>query len=339
MIKLILTKNNGGEIKSMQKITKAMVLAGGLGTRFLPVTLAGAKELIAIGNKPILMYHLEDLAKAGITDVLIIGNKLKEESFKNFIVPSEDYINKIESDGKLELLKEYNDLMSKLNISYINQDDRFQNINGEVVENEYYNLRGSSIAILAGKAWANGEPFIVVNGDDLCLYPDGKSVTSEILDVYNVTGDSLVYGKEVPREDIYKYSSMVLGDKVGSGFKMKDIIEKPAKGTEPSTIMGFARYLLDNKFFDRIFDVPARKNGEYCMTDVLSSLAQDGFMSTRIFDEKHGGKYFDCGSMSGYVLANAYVGLHNSETSKTIASVLDEMLKEIKKNENNNQKS
>lgn len=67
-------------LESKSKVTKAMILAGGLGTRFLPATLAVAKELVTVGNKPILMHHLEDLSKAGITDVLIVGNKLKEES-------------------------------------------------------------------------------------------------------------------------------------------------------------------------------------------------------------------------------------------------------------------
>ena len=64
-----------------------MILAGGLGTRFLPATLCLAKELFPIGNKPIIMYHIEDLVKAGINDILIVGNKLKQESFENFLSP------------------------------------------------------------------------------------------------------------------------------------------------------------------------------------------------------------------------------------------------------------
>ena len=79
-------------IENRINVKKAVILAGGLGTRFLPGVLAVAKELVTIGTKPILMYHLEDLSKAGITEVLIIGNKLKEESFRNFITPSEEYM-------------------------------------------------------------------------------------------------------------------------------------------------------------------------------------------------------------------------------------------------------
>ena len=56
-------------LENKPRVKKAIILAGGLGTRFLPATLCLAKELFPIGNKPILMYHLEDLLKAGVTDV------------------------------------------------------------------------------------------------------------------------------------------------------------------------------------------------------------------------------------------------------------------------------
>lgn len=294
------------EQKNNRTVKKAMILAGGLGTRFLPATLCLAKELFPIGNKPIIMYHFEDLQKAGIEDVLIVGNKLKEESFKQFLCPSEEYIAKIESDGKLGLLKDYYDVMSKLNITYVNQDDLAFTFNGKTYKNEYAGERGSAIAIGAGKHWANGEPFIVLNGDDLCFYQDGKSMSKEVIDVYAETGDNVVYGKELPRDVMWKYSSMVIGDtmtKDGKGSKMMDIIEKPAPGTEPSNIMGFSRYVLTDAFFDRIFKIQQRPNGEYNMTDVLQSLARSGLVSTCTFK----GDYFDCGSDMGYAQANGYV--------------------------------
>ena len=82
-------------LENKKQVKKAMILAGGLGTRFLPATLCLAKELFPIGNMPIIMYHIEDLVKAGINDILIVGNKLKEESFKNFLTPSKEYLNNI----------------------------------------------------------------------------------------------------------------------------------------------------------------------------------------------------------------------------------------------------
>lgn len=313
--------------ENKQKVTKGLILAGGLGTRFLPATLCLAKELFPIGNKPIIMYHLEDLAKAGVNDVLIVGNKLKEESFKQFLCPPEEYIAKIEADGKLSQLEEFYSLMSNMSITYVNQDDPEFTFNGKTYKNEYLGERGSAIAIGAGRHWANGEPFVCLNGDDLCFYPDGTSMSKEVIDVFNATGDVVVYGKELPRDVMWKYSSMVLGDAVPGNekaSKMLDIIEKPAKGTEPSNIMGFCRYLLTDEFFDRIFKVQQRPNGEWNMTDVLQSLARDGKCSTCVF----GGDYFDCGSDTGYALANVYVVNADQSSKETIQQGMKKILKD-----------
>lgn len=312
------------QIENKKQIKKAIILAGGLGTRFLPATLCLAKELFPIGNKPIIMYHINDLVKAGIDDILIVGNALKEDSFRQFLNPSKEYLTKVESDGKMPLLSDYFELMDKVKITYVNQDAEKFLYNGQVYNNEGLGERGSSIAILAAKGWTNGEPFVVLNGDDLCFYKDGRSITSEVLDIYDQTGDCVVYGKELPRDVIWKYSSMDLGNIVanGRGSKVNDIIEKPEKGTEPSNIMGFCRYVLNDEFFKRIFTVKPRPNGEWNMTDVLQSLARDGMLSTCIF----GGDYFDCGSMSGYALANAYVAINDESSKNAVKDGLEKQL-------------
>ena len=310
------------KIEHRDKIHKAVILAGGLGTRFLPATLVVAKELFPICEQPILMYHLEDLAKAGITDILIVGNKLKEESFMTFITPPKEYLEKVEKDGKLNLLEKYNNLMEKFNsFTYINQEigsdyfNKENNVTGE--------QRGSSIAILSCKEWAKGEPFIVFNGDDFCVYPDGTATASDLINVYNQTGDYVVYGREVSRDLIYKYSSMVIGEKHLScnGFKMNDIIEKPVKGTEPSNIMGFAKYVFTGDVFDRILKSKPRKNGEFCITDVISDVAREGKTSTCIFD----GLYYDCGSRLGLQMAGNYVLFKDGEDKEALIEQFDKL--------------
>ena len=311
-------------IENKRKVRKGVILAGGLGTRFLPGTLAVAKELVTIGNNPIIMYQLKDLLAAGVNDILIVGSKLKEESFRNFITPSEEYISKITADGKLPLLEEYFNLMKDIKITYLNQYDRYQMIDGETYENDNYDMRGSSGAVYTAKNWANGEPFVVVNGDDLCIYPDGRSATKEVIDIFAETGKTVEYAKEMPRETIYKYSSIVFGDPVanGKGFEMMDIIEKPEPGTEPSNFMGFARYVFDETVFDDILTSSPRPNGEFCITDVVQKRAKEGNAATCIFD----GEYFDCGSKAGYALANAYVALADEDTAAYVRPRLKELM-------------
>ena len=307
-------------------VKKAVILAGGLGTRFLPATLVLAKELFPIADKPAIMYHLKNLADAGIKEVMIVGNTLKEESFKSFISPPKQYIERLKTDNKLSNLNEYYDLISRFDsISYINQEvgsDYYNQVNGG---SDY--RRGSSIAILACKNWANGEPFMTINGDDFCVNPASGEPTIEqkVIELYKKTGDYIITGKEMDRAVIYKYSAMVLSEKLSNDtYKISDIVEKPEKGKEPSNLMGFARYIYNADVFDRILTSKPRANGEFCITDIISDVAKEGKVSTYIFS----GLFFDCGSMLGLQLAGNYL-LLKDEGSRAQLKTEFEKLKNL----------
>ena len=68
----------------MQTVKKAVILAGGLGTRFLPATKTVAKEMFPILDKPILQYLVEELTVAGIKEVIIVLGKGKTSIIKHF---------------------------------------------------------------------------------------------------------------------------------------------------------------------------------------------------------------------------------------------------------------
>ena len=58
---------------------KALVLAGGSGTRLRPITHTSPKQLVPVANKPVLYYVLEDIAAAGLTEVGIVVGETADE--------------------------------------------------------------------------------------------------------------------------------------------------------------------------------------------------------------------------------------------------------------------
>ena len=64
----------------MSDDTKGVILAGGRGTRLQPITHTGPKQLIPVGNKPVLQHAIDDMRAAGITEIgIILGNKGRDE--------------------------------------------------------------------------------------------------------------------------------------------------------------------------------------------------------------------------------------------------------------------
>jgi UTP--glucose-1-phosphate uridylyltransferase len=61
----------------MRKVTKAVIPAAGLGTRFLPATKTVPKEMLTIVDAPIILYVIEEAIEAGITDIVLIAGRGK----------------------------------------------------------------------------------------------------------------------------------------------------------------------------------------------------------------------------------------------------------------------
>lgn len=108
---------------------KAMILAAGLGTRLRPLTLTTPKPLVLVGGKPLIVYHIENLAKAGFTELVINHAWLG------------DQIESALGDG------------SRWGLSIIYSPEQ------EPLET------GGGIFRVLNWLSENGEPFVVINGD------------------------------------------------------------------------------------------------------------------------------------------------------------------------------
>ncbi len=286
------------------KIKKAVITAGGLGTRLLPTTKAVPKEMIPIVDKPAIQYIAEECAAAGITDILIVtarGKTAIEDHFDR----SPELEAKLAESGKTELLEEIKGISSAARFTFVRQP--FQT--------------GLGGAILCAESFVGGEPFAVLYGDDVIIGED--PAVGQLARAYEKYGKSVVGINRVPREDICKYNSMKLEPMDESRlYAVSDMIEKPQRGEEFSDFSILGRCILEPNIFDILRRTPRGKGGELQLTDAMREVAvSDGMIGVDFT-----GKRFDMGSRLGIIKASLEVGLMHDELKEELAEYLKELL-------------
>ena len=289
------------------KIRKAVITAGGLGTRLLPATKAVPKEMFPIVDKPAVQYIAEECAAAGITDILIItaaGKEAIEGHFKR----SHELEEKLAESGKTKLLEEVRRIYSAANFSFVRQP----------VQN------GLGGAILCAEEFADGEPFAVLYGDDVIIGED--PAVGQLARAYEKYGKSVVGINRVPHGDICKYNSLKLESMEESGiYAVSDMIEKPREGEEFSDFSILGRCILEPNIFDVLRRTPKGKGGELQLTDAMREVAVSEGMTGVDFT----GKRFDMGSRIGIIKASVEVGLMNEELHGELAEYIKKIAERL----------
>jgi len=237
-------------------VTKAVIPAAGLGTRFLPATKAQPKEMLPIVDKPAIQYVVEEAVAAGIDDILIITGRAKrslEDHFdRNFEL--EYYL---EQRGKSGQLAEVQALAGLADIHYVRQ--------GEPL--------GLGHAISVARKHVGDNPFVVLLGDDIM---DSRSrVLDGMIATYEQYGRSVVALTEFPPEQMSSYGCVkpeVINDQL---VRVLDIVEKPSPAEAPSNLAVMGRYVLTPEIFDAIDRVEPDGGGEIQLTDAIALLLEE----------------------------------------------------------------
>ena len=245
------------------------------------------KEMLPIVNKPIVQYGVEEAVAAGMKNVTFVTGRGKRAIADHFDI-SYELEHQIAGTSKEALLSCIRSLISEGNYSYIRQNY----------------MGGLGHAILTSEPLVGGEAFGVVLADDLCIN-DGTGVMEQMAALYEHYQCTIVAIEEVPASEAHKYGVVAVEPIVGHDnlFRVIDMVEKPAKGTEPSNLAIIGRYILTPDIFDRIKNTPAGKNGEVQITDAILEQAKEG----KVIAYKFQGRRFDCGSVEGYVEATNFV--------------------------------
>jgi UTP--glucose-1-phosphate uridylyltransferase len=280
-----------------RKVTKAVIPAAGLGTRFLPFTKAVPKEMLPVIDRPVIQYIVEEAIDAGMDDILIITSrhkKVMEDHFDRH-VELEDALS---GKGKTDEAEQVRALGEMANIHFVRQGE----------------ARGLGHAIGMAKHHVGDEPFAVLLGDDIMRSP----VLRGLVETYETHGSSAVALMEVPMEDISSYGCAAVE---GLGQKVVDItglVEKPAVADAPSNLAVMGRYLFTPSIFDEIDRTAPGVGGEIQITDAMVTLMEHESLKGFTFSEGR----FDTGKKIDYLRAVVEFGLEREDLGPEFRSIL-----------------
>lgn len=266
----------------MSKKLKAVIPAGGMGTRTLPATKVFPKELLPLGDRPVIQIILEEIVEAGISEVAVVISRGKEMILQHFQNDPllEDYLAK---KGKLHLLDSVEALRRKVKFTAVYQESP----------------HGLGHAVLCARDFVGKSDFVVLLPDDIIV--GSRGCTSQMAALHAARrGRGVVALEKVPWERVEGYG-IVAGKAAGPKvYALSGLVEKPRRDLAPSNLSVVGRYILTPEVFEILGHQPPGANGEIQLTDALDALAQRG----KFFGYEFSGERFDLGTSAGFLWAN-----------------------------------
>lgn len=293
-------------------VTKAVIPAAGLGTRFLPATKATPKEMLPVVDRPAIQYVVEEAVRAGLDDILMITGRNKRALEDHFDrVPGLEQ--QLSDQGKDALLKSVEDSNDLGEIHYVRQGDP----------------KGLGHAVLRAKVHVGKEPFAVLLGDD--LIDEKEDLLSTMVAVQQKTCGSVVALMEVPEEQISAYGCAAVEEVAGEdGFvKVTGLVEKPAREEAPSNLAIIGRYVLSPKVFEVLEKTEPGRGDEIQLTDALQTLAQGQGEGEGVYGVVFNGRRFDTGDKLSYLKANVILAAENDDLGEDLRQWIKEFAAEI----------
>lgn len=288
------------------QVTKAVIPAAGLGTRFLPATKAMPKEMLPIVDKPVIQFVVEEAVAAGLKDVLMITGRNKS-ALENHFDRATELEDKLNQKNDAERLSSVEHSSNLADVHYVRQGDPL----------------GLGHAILRAKAHVAGQSFAVLLGDD--IIEPGDSLLSDMLRLHKDTGSHVIALMEVPAADIHLYGCAEIVIESTNVVRVRGLVEKPAEGTAPSNLAVIGRYVLGPEIFEAIERTAPGKGGEIQLTDALADEIRNPNSSGVVGLVFRGSRY-DTGDKLSYLKATIQFALKRPELSNHLESWLRDLI-------------
>jgi len=281
-------------------IKKAIIPAAGYGTRFLPFTKAMPKEMLPLIDKPVIQYIVEELAASGIAHVVLVTgwNKRAIEDHFDYNFELEYRLKEANKMDSYQKIREVADLAT---FTYVRQKEPL----------------GNGHAVLCAKKLINNEPFVVSWGDDLII-GEGKPYYTQLIDVYEKYGGSVLSVMPVGQEETKRYGIVRVKPFKNGVYKVLEVIEKPGPEKAPSDLAHVGGFVLTPRIFEILEKTKPGKGGEIWLQDAINTLCK----IEPVYAYKFQGERYDTGEIMGYLKSKVKMALSKEETKEDFRKFL-----------------
>ncbi len=295
------------KLENNRKITKVVIPAAGLGTRFLPATKAQPKEMLPIVDKPIIQYVVEEVVSAGIKDIVIVTGSSKRAIEDHFDYNYE-LQNWLKKQGKNKQRQEIKKIADLANFIYIRQKGPY----------------GNGTPVLNAETIIGHEAFAVVWGDEF-IYSQPPRL-KQMMTVYEKYGGIVISGLRIKRKkDLVRYGIADIRKIEKNVYEIKNIVEKPNINQAPSNLALLGGYILPPEIFAVLKKTKTGKDGELWLVDAINTLQKKGVPLYAC--EIENGKYYDCGNKLEFIKATIDFALKHKEIGPELKKYINNLNK------------
>ncbi|OFB39978.1 nucleotidyltransferase [Mycolicibacterium sp. (ex Dasyatis americana)] len=281
-----------------QAIRKAVIPAAGIGSRLLPLTKAIPKEMLPVGDKPVIEHTVRELVNSGITDITIVvsgGKTLIEEHFR----PNTALVDQLRVDGKdayADAVEEVGELSARGHITYLHQHGPY----------------GNGTPVLNASRSFGDEPILVLWPDDVFVAEVPRA--QQLIRAYEQTSSPVLALMPMAPEQSYRYGVPIVKEDLDGGLlRITGIVEKPRPAEAPSEYAAIGGYVITPGVIDELREQTKRwyehRTGEIYLTDAINAYAKEHAVYGQVIQ----GHWCDTGNPSDYLVAQFAFALAHPE--------------------------
>jgi UTP--glucose-1-phosphate uridylyltransferase len=279
-------------------VRKAVILAAGFGTRFLPATKAVPKEMLPIFDTPVIQLIVEECLASGLDQIIMVtsgGKRAIEDHFDHQF----ELERALAEAGKQTYLDEVR-RTAAIDLTFVRQKERL----------------GNGHAVLTARHILEGEPFAIFFPDDV-IFAETPAI-AQLLEVYRRHGGTVLAVQRVPREQVSLYGVITPEPIAERTYRVHGVVEKPPADQAPSDLATVGRFVATPRLLDVLAETPPGRAGEIWLMDAFDRLRH----LEPVYAYEYEGERFDCGQPAGLLKASLYAALRNEASGPELRAYL-----------------